>query len=155
MSYRLRGRDGQELGQRDDLHDAIRYARAVAEARGLSVEVADEAGIVLAVCSSSDATGHMREVRRRNFDAQISKPLAKAQLDLCGEHATHDWIWYTRDPERVYQCRMCSCWGGPVRDGKIERIRCVACPRWAVRALVGQRPGSTKPRWVCEVHAHD
>ena len=154
MSYRLHARDGRELGHRDDLHDAIRYARAVSEARGLSVEVSDEAGIVLAVCSSSDATAHMRDVRRRNFDRQVSKPIAPEQLDRCGDHATHDWIWFSREPDRIYQCRMCSCWGGPLRDGKVDRIRCTSCPRWAIRALVGQRPGSTRPRWVCEVHDH-
>lgn len=154
-SYRI-VQDNEDVETRDDLLDAMRRARRLAEAKGKSYEIRDARDYVLAVILASglDTKGMMPRAVRHNAKLTLAEMEAQPRARRCARGGEHDWRTVQMTNGARYTCAKCNVLGYRLSHA-IDRVvehRCVTCGK---PATVERKKNVPRYRWSCDAHALD
>lgn len=148
--------DNKVIAQTTDLIRALRHSRVLAEKRYESLEIRDEAGIILAVSLSTkkaDAGMVMQKAARHNNSLMLARIQEERPLPrLCSAtQAPH--VWQFEEPRhlRLFRCKDCLVIGYRTMPKKFIPHRCSTCGAPATHIRPNKRV--SHHRWSCVAHA--
>lgn len=148
-SFRLMNGDAV-LDTLSDFVDALRRSRAVATARGITVEVRDADDFILAV-SLASANAHAGQLMPRavRHNARVALEHHSAPTAICPvTQAGHEWREELPRFRQIFRCAKCAALGN-AKATVTYVLRCWSC---RAPATIERKRNVPKYRWSCEKH---